>query len=129
MDLDVEFVSMLAQAQRAVGVNSIDRYVANIGVLAQIKPEVLDKLDADKWADVYGDMLGVDPDLIVSSENVAIVRQQRAQAQQQAAQMESIERQATAAQKLGTVKTNEQNAATDIINLFSGYQSPSGTEL
>lgn len=129
VELDVEFVSMLAQAQRAVGVNSVDRYVASLGMIAQMKPDVLDKLDSDKWADAYGDMLGVDPDLIVSGEDVAIVRQQRAEAQQRAAQLESVERQATAAQKLGTVKTNEPNAASDIINLFSGYQSPAATEV
>jgi hypothetical protein len=29
--------------------------------------------------------------------------------------------QADAAAKLGTVKTDEKNAATDLINLFSGY--------
>jgi hypothetical protein len=129
VEIDVEFISMLAQAQRAVGVNSVDRYVGSLGVIAQMKPDVLDKFDSDKWADAYADMLGVDPDLIVSSEDVAIVRQQRAQAQQRAAQLESVERQAAAAQKLGTVKTNEQNAATDIINMFSGYQSPSGVEV
>ena len=129
VELDVEFVSMLAQAQRAVGVNSVDRYVASMGMIAQMKPDVLDKLDSDKWADAYGDMLGVDPDLIVSGEDVAIVRQQRAEVQQRQAQLESVERQANAAQKLGTVKTNEPNAASDIINLFSGYQSPAGTEL
>lgn len=129
VELDVEFVSMLAQAQRAVGVNSVDRYVASLGMIAQMKPDVLDKLDSDKWADAYGDMLGVDPDLIVSGEDVAIVRQQRAEAQQRAAQLESVERQATAAQKLGTVKTNEPNAASDILNLFSGYQSPAATEV
>jgi hypothetical protein len=129
VELDVEFVSMLAQAQRAVGVNSVDRYVASMGMIAQMKPDVLDKLDSDKWADAYGDMLGVDPDLIVSGEDVAIVRQQRAEMQRRQAQLESVERQANAAQKLGTVKTNEPNAASDIINLFSGYQSPAGTEL
>lgn len=129
VELDVEFVSMLAQAQRAVGVNSVDRYVASMGMIAQMKPDVLDKLDSDKWADAYGDMLGVDPDLIVSGEDVAIVRQQRAEAQQRAAQLESVERQATTAQKLGTVKTNEPNAASDILNLFSGYQSPAATEV
>ena len=87
-------------------------------------------IDPDKWADAYADMLGVDPELIVSSEDVAIVRQQRAEAEAQAQQMAQIQMQAEAAQKLGTVKTGgEPNAASDIINMFSGYQSPSGTEL
>ena len=129
VDLDVEFVSMLAQAQKAVGVNSVDRFTSNLGMIAQMKPDVLDKIDTDTWADKYSDMLGVDPDLIVSNENVAIVRQQRAEAQQQEQQMMNIQAQADAAQKLGTVKTNESNAASDILNMFSGYQTPSGVEV
>jgi hypothetical protein len=130
VELDVEFVSMLAQAQRAIGVNSIDRFVGGLGMVAQMRPEVLDKLDPDKWADAYADMLGVDPELIVSSEDVAIVRQQRAEAEAQAQQMASIQMQAEAAQKLGTVKTGgEPNAASDILNMFSGYNSPSGVEV
>jgi hypothetical protein len=121
VELDVEFVSMLAQAQRAIGVNGVDRFVGALGAVAQMRPEVIDKIDVDKWADSYSDMLGVDPDIIVASENVAIIRQQRAQAQAQAQQMQAAQMQADAAAKLGTVKTDEKNAATDFINLFSGY--------
>jgi hypothetical protein len=121
VELDVEFVSMLAQAQRAIGVNGVDRFVGALGAVAQMRPEVIDKIDVDKWADSYSDMLGVDPDIIVASENVAIIRQQRAQAQAEAQQMQAAQMQADAAAKLGTVKTDEKNAATDLINLFSGY--------
>lgn len=121
VELDVEFVSMLAQAQRAIGVNGVDRFVGNLGAIAQMRPEVLDKLDVDRWADHYADMLGVDPDLIVASEDVVVIREQRAQAQAQAQQMQAIQMQADAAAKLGTVKTNEANAASDLIGMFSGY--------
>ena len=129
VDLDVEFVSMLAQAQRAVGVNSVDRYVSSLGMVAQFKPDVLDKFDSDKWADAYADMLGVDPELIVASDDVAIIRQQRAEMQAQQQQMANAQMQAETAAKLGTVNTGEKNAATDILNLFSGYNSPSGVEV
>ncbi len=84
-DLDVEFVSTLAQAQRAVGTQSIDRLVGTIGQLATLKPEVLDKLDGDQIVDRYADMLGVDPSVIVADDQVALVRSKRAQQQQAAA--------------------------------------------
>jgi hypothetical protein len=121
MELSVEFVSVLAQAQRAVATNSVDRFIANIGAMAQFKPEVLDKLDADAWADEYGDMLGVSPDIIVPEEKVAIIRQQRQQQQaalQAAAQAEQM---ASAAQKLGTVQTPTGNAGNDIMAGLTGY--------
>ena len=87
-ELSIEFVSMLAQAQRAVATNSIDRFVGNLGAVAGFKPDVLDKFDADKWADTYADALGIDPDLIVPGEQVALVRQSRAQAMAQQQQAE-----------------------------------------
>lgn len=126
MELNVEFVSMLAQAQRAIGTNSVDRYVANLGMVAQFKPEVLDKFDTDQWADVYADMLGVDPKLIVASDKVAILRLERSKAQAAQAQMESLKNVSETARNLGTVQTGpDSNAAMDIMNQFSGYNSPS----
>jgi len=129
VELDVEFVSVLAQAQRSIGVNSVDRYMNSIGMIAQMRPEVLDKIDVDNWADSYGDMLGVDPDLIVPSEEVAVIRQQRAEQAAQEQQMMQMQQMAQTGQALGNIKTNETNAATDILNLMSGYQSPAATEV
>lgn len=121
MDLNVEFVSMLAQAQRAIATNSVDRFVGNLGAVAQLKPDVLDKLDADRWADAYADMLGIDPELIVPGEQVAVIRQQRAQAQQAAQQAAMANSAADTAQKLGSIDTGQQNALTDVTQAFSGY--------
>lgn len=120
-DLDVEFVSMLAQAQRAIGTNGIDRFVMSLGQIAAVKPDVLDKLNADEWADVYSDMLGVDPALIVADKDVAIIRKQRAEAQAQMQQAAMAEQAAGAAQKLGSVDTSQPNALTDVTRMFSGY--------
>lgn len=121
VDLNVEFVSMLAQAQRAVGTNAVDRFVGNMGAVAQFKPDVLDKFDSDQWADMYSDMLGVDPKLIVADDRVALIRQQRAQAQQQAQQAEMMQQQAAAARDLASADTSGQNALTDVTRMFSGY--------
>ena len=121
MDINVEFVSMLAQAQRAVGTNSIDRFVGNLGMVAQMKPEVLDRFDADQYAEIYGDMLGVDPRLIVADDKVALIRQQRAEAAQQQAQAEQMAQGAQAARNLAAADTRGQNALTDVMQAFSGY--------
>lgn len=121
MDLNVEFVSMLAQAQRAVATNGVDRFVTNLGVVAQFKPEVLDKLDADRWADAYADMLGIDPELIVPGDQVALIRQQRAQAQQAAQQAELLQQGAVTARDLAAAKTNEPSALTSVMDAFTGY--------
>ena len=126
MELSVEFVSMLAQAQRAIGTNSVDRYVNNLGMIAQMKPDILDKFDSDAWADGYADMLGVDPKLIVAGETVAKIRQQRAQAQQAMAQQEQANQAAENMAKLGR---NDAQNMQDMMNQFSGYNSPSPLEV
>lgn len=121
MDLNVEFVSMLAQAQRAIATNSVDRFVGNLGAIASFKPDVLDKFDADRWADSYADMLGVDPELIVPGEQVALIRQARAEAAQQQAQAEQMANSAKAARDLAAADTSKDNALTDITRNFAGY--------
>lgn len=120
-DINVELVSMLAQAQRAIGTNSIDRFVGNLGAVAQFKPEALDKFDADKWVDIYAESLGLDPQIIVPADQVQAIRQQRAQAQQAAQQAAMLNQGADTAQKLGSVDTSKQSALTDVTAAFSGY--------
>lgn len=130
MALNVEFVSMLAQAQRAIGTNSVDRFVMNLGVIAQMTPNVLDKFDPDAWADSYSDMLGVDPKLIVANDQVAVVRQSRIKAQQAQAQQEAMAQQASTMKDMSQSKTGQDpNALTDVMNMFSGYNSPSPLEV
>ena len=121
MEMNVEFFGMLAQAQRAIATNSVDRFVGNVGAVAAMKPEVLDKLDADRWADAYADMLGIDPEMIVPGDKVALIRQQRAEAAAAQQQAAMLQQGADAAQKLGSVDMTKPNALTDITRAFSGY--------
>ena len=131
MDLNVEFVSMLAQAQRAIGTNAVDRFVGNLGAIAQMKPDILDKFDSDQWADIYADMLGVDPSLIIADKQVAMVRGARNQAMAAKEQMAVMNQQSQTAKNLAQSPTGpgQQNGLTDVMNMFSGYGSPSPLEL
>jgi hypothetical protein len=69
---------------------------------------------------MYSDLLGVDPNLIMSDDNVAKMKQERAQAQQQQAQAEQLNQGADTAQKLGQVKTQNgrSNAANDVLGVL-----------
>lgn len=119
--LNVDLIGMLAQAQRAVGTNSIDRFVGNIGAVAQFKPEVLDRFNADRWVEIYSDSLGLDPQIVVPADQAQAIREQRAQAQAQAQQAALAEQQATTAAKLASAKTDQPNALTDATRAFQGY--------
>jgi hypothetical protein len=120
-DLEVDFVSTLAQAQRAVGVQSIDRFVGTLASLSGVKPEVLDKLDADQVADVYADALGLDPSLVVADDKVALIRKGR-QAQQQQMQMAAMAGPAKDAAQAAQAASQVDPQA--MASLFSGYSIP-----
>ena len=96
-DLEIDFISMLAQAQKAVATGSMERFAGFIGNLSAVKPEALDKLDEDQTIDEYADMLGVPPSVVRSDEEVAQIRAERVQQQQAMAAAETAKTAASAA--------------------------------
>lgn len=106
---------MMAQAQKAVGTGAIERLAGFVGNMAAVKPEVLDKFDADQTVDEYAEMLGVPPKIVVSDDIVQATREARAEQQQQMQQMEQAAQGAQAAKVLADADTGGQNALTDVI--------------
>jgi hypothetical protein len=110
MPLKIEYISILAQAQKAIARSSIEAVAGFAASLSQLNPEVLDKLDTDQSIDEYADMVGAPPTIVRSDEAVAAMRRKRAQdaAAAQAAQM--AEQMAGAAQKLGNTPMGQDSA-------------------
>lgn len=119
-DLKVEYISLLAQAQKAVGTAGIERFTGYVSQLAAVNPEVIDKLDFDQSVDEYGNMIGVPPKVIRSDEHVAQIREQRAQ-QQQAAQLAAYAQSAA-----GTAKTLSETSTgpSEDENLLNSIMGP-----
>ena len=116
MQLNVDFISMLAQAQRAIGTNSIDRFVGNLGQIAAFAPGVLDKFSSDDWADEYSDMLGISPALIVADDKVALIRNARAQQQQAQMQAAHANLAADTTNKLANAPMGNNNALASLVS-------------
>jgi hypothetical protein len=127
--LQIEFVSILAQAQKQIGTNAVDKFTMALTGIAQLQLEaqqpvtVLDNFDADGWYDTYSDMLGIDPGINVGQD---VRDQQRAaRAKQQAAQAAA----AAAQQSADTAKTMAQaptqggasNSLSDVLGSLTGY--------
>ena len=106
-DLKVNYVSSLAQAQRAVATGSIERLSGFVGQLASFDQSVLDKFDGDQAIDEYSRAIEAPPRIVRSDEDVAKAREQKAQAQQQAEQMEMITQGASAAKDASGALTPE----------------------
>ncbi|MCV6546354.1 MAG: portal protein [Cohaesibacter sp.] len=75
--LEIENISLLAQAQRAVTTGSIERLVGFAGQILSVKPDVADKLDLDQAIDEYADAIGTPSTLVKSDEAVKEMRDQR----------------------------------------------------
>lgn len=88
-EVKVEFVSILTQMQRAVGIGQIERSVSFVGNLAGTFPEAADKIDIDQTIDEYAQRAGTPSKIIRSTADANKIREQRAQQVQQAKMMEA----------------------------------------
>lgn len=109
MDLKVTFISMLAQAQRAVAVGGIERLASIVGSLSGAYPSVLDKFDADQAVDEYADAIGTPTGIVVADDQVEKIRADKAkQAQGQAAAQMAMQG-ADTAKVLADTTVSDQN--------------------
>lgn len=118
--IQVQYTSMLAQAQRSVATGGIERLLGFASRLAAANQAVLDKIDFDQAVDEYAEAIGAPPRLVLSDKKVAELRQARAQAQQQAQAMQAMVQAAQSAQTLSKTDTGGQNALTDILGGAGG---------
>lgn len=115
MPLKIEYISVMAQAQKSIGLSSLASTVGFIGQLASLgKTEALDKLDADQAIDAFSEMSGVSPTVIVPQEQVDQVRQDRAQQQQQQQAMAMGMAAAQGAKTLSEAQTADPSVLTAI---------------
>lgn len=124
MQLSVEFISVLAQAQRAVAVQGLDRLVATVGQLAAVWPEARHKLDPLQVVDEYGEAYGVNPRIIVPDDRAAKAieaEKQQAMAAQQAAAAPAMADAAKTASEIDT------QGIQDVMNGLMGYNTPAAS--
>lgn len=81
-ELKINFISILTQMQRMVGIGPIERTVGFIGGLVGASPDALDKLNIDEAIDEYAERGGCPPKIIRTADEVEKIREGRAQQQQ-----------------------------------------------
>ncbi|MBO1505217.1 phage tail protein [Serratia proteamaculans] len=123
--LRVEYTSVMAQAQKAVGIGSIERAVGFIGnLVAAGFQQAADKLDVDQSVDEYFDMLGVPTTITKSDEQVQAEREQRSQQQQAAQSLQMGTGAADIAKTLSQAGTGDPNLLTSIQQAMQQGQGP-----
>lgn len=115
MDLKIEYTSLLAMAQKASSITTIQQTATFVMSVAQANQDVLDKFDFDEAVDQIADMNGTPPKVVRSDEDVAKIRKQKAQQQQAMAQMEVMGNMAQSAKVLSDTQLGSNNALTAIL--------------
>jgi len=125
--LNVQYVSMLAEAQRAVSASGMERVMGLAGNIAAADPSVLDNINVDEFMVEYADLMGVPPKILRSRDEVAALREQKQKQQEQAALLGQTDAAVKGAQVLSKTDVGGgQNALAAMMGL-GGPQS--GTEV
>ena len=114
-ELKVEYISIMAQAQKLVGLGGIERFTNFVSGIAQIAPGILDKVDGDQVVDFYGDLTSIPPGIVRSDEETAERREQQAQAQAEAQKSEQAAMAARTAKDLSQADPNGENALAAVV--------------
>lgn len=120
VDLKVEYISVMAQAQKLVGIAGLERFAgfAQGVIAADPSMAVLDKVDLDQMLDVYADAVSIAPNIVRSDEDVAAIREEKRKAQAMQARMQQLQEGAKAAKDFAAASTDPQapNALTRMID-------------
>lgn len=110
VSLKVEYISLMAQAQKMVGVVGLDRFFRSTVPLIEAFPQMRHKIDAMQAVDEYGDALGVNPKLVVPDEEAEGALQAEQQAIAQQAQAERAAMMAKGAKELSQAPMDQDSA-------------------
>lgn len=122
MPLKVEYISVLAQAQKAIGIGNIERFVNFTASLAGAtqNPAPLDRLNMDEIIEEYADGVAVPPHLLNTPEEAEARRQDREQQAQQAQALQSGVAAADVAKTMSETDMNKDSALLRALNMASG---------
>lgn len=115
MDLKVQFISTLAQAQRAVAIQGIERMAGFVGNLVAVYPSVADKFDSDQAVDEYAEATGIPSGVVRSDDQVDDIRQKKQKAEQGAAAAQAAVQGADTAKVLADTEVSDQNMLGQIL--------------
>jgi hypothetical protein len=126
--LQVQYVSMLAQAQRAASTGAMEQLMAFVGRLLAADPSAIDNIDIDEAIDEYADMMGTSSKVIRATRAVMQIRAQRQQAQQQQQAMQQTMAGVQGAQTLSQTPVGQGGTALDAMLGMGGGGQGGGSQ-
>ena len=97
-NLQIDYISVLAQAQKQLATRGISEVVGMVGSIGEFWPKALHKIDGMQVVDEYAAATGVPPGIIVSDKDAEASYQAEVQAKQMMAAPPLLEKTAKTAQ-------------------------------
>jgi len=98
-NVQVQYISMIAKAQKAVDAETLNRVIQSIAPLIEARPEIMDNFNSDAIVKHNARMLGLPEKLLVSDSEKQKVRSNRAEMVKQQQTMEQEKHQSDMAAK------------------------------
>lgn len=114
-ELAVEYISVLAQAQRMVGITGLERTLGFAMSLVNVWPEARYKIDAMQAIDEFAGAAGISPRVVRPDDETEamMAAEQQAMAQQQ--QQQQAAQGVATAKTASEIDTGGENALTDLL--------------
>jgi hypothetical protein len=113
--LKVDYISIMAQAQKAIGISSLERFSGFLGQLMPNFPEVRNKVVPYQLVNEYADGVGVSPRVIRPDDDAQAMQAQQERAQQAAAMSQQIKDGAGAARDLSQADMTRDSALSRLL--------------
>ena len=127
-DLRIEYVSVLAQAQKAASLGQLENFASFVYQVSKVREDALDKINLDNMIDDYAEMIGVEVDNINDEETVINIRTERARMREEQAQLAQQREEADMAQKLGNTPVKDPSGE-DVSALDKLIEQQGGPQL
>lgn len=116
-NLKVEYISIMAQAQKLVGLSGMDRFTGVLGTIIQTTGDrsILDKVDMDELVQEYSDGLSLPPNIVRTQDQVTQIRAANAKAQQAQQTAEALPAMAKGAKDLSQANLSTDNALSRVV--------------
>ena len=114
-EIKIEYVSIIAQAQKMIGSQAIEQFISFIGNVSAVKPEVLDNVNLDKLTKIYGEKLAIDDSLFNSDIDIKRIRENRDMQNQQIQNQQTMLNSVNAAKVLSDTEIRENTALTELM--------------
>jgi hypothetical protein len=114
--LKIEYTSIMAQAQKLLGISADERFLQTTGSVMALAPSAGDGIDFDEFIRDYGNKVSIAPKILRDPQVMAQIRASRAQAQQQQQQSAMANQNAQTAKHLAQAPTDTSNALTQMMD-------------